>query len=292
MPKRVNKAIELLAANQPVFYTGSHTGAELDYDAGRAMAKTWADYINVGMEHGCFDLPGLDNFMRGLADGGPINSGHKTPAVIVELPVDGVSAEVIRANGWQIRQLLARGVHGLLLCHAESPMAVKAFVEACRYPFQTIGVGTQLEVGRRGSAGQGTAAPIWGVSVDKYLDIADPWPLNPDGELLLGLKFENRRALANVEVTARVPGIAFAEWGPGDMSMSFGYKHPPNPRPQELQDARDRVFAACKSAGLMFLESASPSTIEASIDAGVRICGSGEECARIGRAYAGRTMPV
>ena len=70
MPKRVNKAIELLADDLPVFYTGSHTGAELNYDAGRAMAKTWADYINVGMEHGSFDLAGLDGFMRGLADGG------------------------------------------------------------------------------------------------------------------------------------------------------------------------------------------------------------------------------
>ena len=134
MPKRVNKAIELLADDQPVFYTGSHTGANLNYDAGRAMAKTWADYINVGMEHGSFDLAGLDSFMRGLADGGPTNSGHQTPAIIVELPVDGISADVIRANGWQMRQLLARGVHGLLLCHAESPEAVKAFVEACRYP--------------------------------------------------------------------------------------------------------------------------------------------------------------
>ncbi len=292
MPKRVNKVIELLEADQPVFYTGSHTGADLNYDAGRAMAKTWADYINIGMEHGCFDLSGLDQFMRGLADGGPTNSGHKTPAVIVELPVDGVSADAIRANGWQMRQLLARGVHGLLLCHAESPEAVKAFVEVCRYPFQKIGVGTHLDVGRRGSAGQGSAAPIWGISVDKYLDIADPWPLNPNGELLLGLKFENKRALANVEMTARAPGIAFAEWGPGDMSMSFGYKHQLNPRPQELQDARDRIFAACKSAGLRFLESASPDTIEASIDAGVRICGSGEQTARVGRAYTKRTMPV
>ena len=74
--------------------------------------------------------------------------------------------------------------------------------------------------------------------------------------------------------------------------MSFGYKNAPNPRPQELEDARNRVFAACKAAGILFLESASPDTIEAGIDAGVRITGAGEEAARIGRAHAGRTMPV
>ena len=45
---------------------------------------------------------------------------------------------------------------------------------------------------------------------------ADPWPMNPDGEMLFGLKIENPRADANVETSVRVPGIAFAEWGPGD----------------------------------------------------------------------------
>ncbi len=98
MPERVNKAIELLENDQPVFYTGSHTTSNLNYDAGLAMADTWADYINIGMEHGSLDLAGLDGYMRGLADGGPTKSGHKTPAVIVELPVDGISADVIRCK--------------------------------------------------------------------------------------------------------------------------------------------------------------------------------------------------
>src|SRR5215211_848360 len=97
MPKRINRAIELLEQGHPVFYTGGHTGATLTYEAGREMAKTGADYLNIGMEHGCFDLTGLENFMRGLVDGGPTNSGHRTPAVIVELPVNGFSEEIIWA---------------------------------------------------------------------------------------------------------------------------------------------------------------------------------------------------
>ena len=52
MPKRVNKAVELLSQDQPINYTGSHTGANLTYEAGKAMSKTWADYINVGFAHG------------------------------------------------------------------------------------------------------------------------------------------------------------------------------------------------------------------------------------------------
>ena len=184
-----------------------------------------------------------------------------------------------------------------MLCHAETPGAVKAFVESCRYPFQTIGVGKGLDMGRRGSAGQEAAAPIWGVSVDEYLDKADPWPLNPDGELMLGLKIENVRALVNVEVTTRVPGITFAEWGPGDMSMSMGYKNMPGePWPDELWEARERVRNACEAAGIAFLEGATPDTIAEKIDAGVRVVSSGgplgEATAKAGRAHSGRTMPV
>ena len=294
MAGRINKAIELLDQDQPVYYVGGHTGAELSYESGQSLAKTYADYINVGMEHGAFDMAGLDQFMRGLAESGPTNSGHSTPAVIVEMPVEGSNADVIRANAWQFRQVLARGVHGILLCHAESPEAVKAFVEICRYPFHTIGVGSQLDVGRRGSAGQGSAAPIWGVSADQYLEKADPWPLNPRGELMLGLKIENKRALQNVEMTIRVPGIAFAEWGPGDMGMSFGYRNIPSPYPVEMLEARDRVFIACKAAGVAFLEGASPNDVSDSIDQGVRIfsAGSAGEVANAGRSYTNRSMPV
>ena len=43
---------------------GSHTGDELGYEAGKRMSKTLADYINVGMEHGSFDMGGLDRFLR------------------------------------------------------------------------------------------------------------------------------------------------------------------------------------------------------------------------------------
>lgn len=293
MPKRINRAIELLEQDQPVFYTGGHTGFELGYEAGKKMAKTWADYINVGMEHGAFNMPGLDAFMQGLVDGGPTNSGHRTPAVLVELPVTGESEAVIRANAWQVRQILARGVHGLLLCHAESPEAVRAFVESCRYPFQKIGVGKGLGEGRRGAGAQAGAGPIWGLSNEEYAEKADPWPLNPDGELLLGLKIENRRALSNVEQTVRVPGVAFAEWGSGDMAMSFGYKGPQRtPRPPEIQDARNRVKAACEAAGLFFLEGRTIEDAAEGYDDGVRISGGTEEVARVVRAHAGRTMPV
>ena len=89
-----------------------------------------------------------------------------------------------------------------------------------------------------------------------YVQIADPWPLNPDGQLMLGLKIEDRQGVEMAEPLAATAGLAFAEWGPGDMGMSFGYAdaHDP-PYPPELETARKTVKAACDKTGLAFLSS-------------------------------------
>lgn len=291
MTARINKAVELLAQGQPIYYTGAE---DRGHEGGRAAARTWADYITYEMEHGPFDVSRLLEFMRGLVDGGPTASGHRTPAVIVTLPATGADEQSFRANSWMVSQVLATGVHGILLCHAESPAAVKAFVEACRFPFASVGRDNGLEVGRRGSGGQAQAAAIWGVDVSDYLKRADPWPLNPEGELLLGLKIENVRALANAEATTAVPGIAFAEWGPGDMGMSLGFPdaHDP-PYPTEMLAARSRVLAACKANKLAFLEMVTPDNVVEQIAAGVMI-GAGKQAAAaadIGRRHTNRPEP-
>ena len=294
MAKRINRAIELLEQDQTVYYDGGHTGHVLTYEQGLKDAHIWADYINVGMEHGSFDMAGLDQYIQGLIDGGPTKSGHRTPAVIVETPVEGSSEEIIRFNAWQFRMILARGVHGILLCQAETPDAVRAFVESCRYPINMTGVGHGLERGTRGTGSQPTSAPVWGVDADTYVDKAEPWPLNPEGELLLGVKIETVRALSNCELSLAVPGLGFAEWGPGDLHMSFGIKRDPSkPMVPRLLEARDRVKAACDANNLAFLEGATPEDITEKIDEGVRIiAGHREDTAERGRAHSKRTMPV
>tara|TARA_B100000809_G_scaffold181230_1_gene178962 strand:- start:659 stop:1546 length:888 start_codon:yes stop_codon:yes gene_type:complete len=294
MAKRINRAIELLEQNQTIYYDGGHTGHVLTYEQGLKDAHIWADYINIGMEHGSFDMAGLDQYIRGLIDGGPTKSGHRTPAVIVETPVEGSSEEIIRFNAWQFRMVLARGVHGILLCQAETPDAVRAFIESCRYPINMTGVGHGLERGTRGTGSQPTSAPVWGVDADTYVDKAEPWPLNPEGELLLGVKIETVRALSNCELSLAVPGLGFAEWGPGDLHMSFGIKRDPDkPMDPRLLEARDRVKAACDANNLAFLEGATPDNITGKIDEGVRIiAGHREDTAEVGRSYSKRTMPV
>ncbi len=282
----VNRAVELLRRGQPIYYGGA---GELSYEKGAEASGRWEDYLVVEMEHGLFDLPGLKAFMAGLVDGGPAPSGHLTPCIVVTLPTNGTSEAVMRANAWMVKQLLALGVHGIVLCHAETPGAVRAFVEAARYPFQTRGVGDGLEAGRRGSGGQGFAAGAWGLPVADYVKKADVWPLNPEGELMLGLKIENQRALANVDETLKVPGIAFAEWGPGDMGMSFGYpdRHDP-PYPPEMIAARAAVLNACRANGVAFLNGVTPENVTGMLDEGVMVVSGSREAAEIGKRHTGR----
>ena len=289
--KRINRIIELLEQGQPVYWAG---GTELSYEGGVESAQTSADWLVIGIEHGPYDISALNAFMRGLVAGGPPPTGHLTPPVIVTLPFDGTDETVVRTNAWMIKQVLATGIHGILLCHAETPGAVKAFVEWSRYPFQTLGVGEGLDQGRRGSGGQDHAASIWGLSTQEYLQKADVWPLNPEGELLLGLKIENKRALANVEASTKIPGIGFAEWGPSDMRMTFGYgdvRTRENTEEGELKAARNRVFAACKAANIGFLDAVYPDDVVEKIKEGVTFPAGAEESAVVGRKYTNRIMP-
>jgi 4-hydroxy-2-oxoheptanedioate aldolase len=274
-PSRINRAIQMLEQGQPVYYTQTNGG----YDEGKKLAQTPSDYITYEMEHGAFDIPALRSFMRGLVDGGPTPTGHRTPTVIVTLPVLGLDEASMRANYWVVHQVLAAGVHGILLCHTRVPEAARLLVEAARYPFAPKVAG--LAQGLRGSGSQGFAAQIWGVPANEYLRKADPWPLNKEGELLLGVKIEDSYALANAEKTTKVPGIAFAEWGPGD--MGFWLLGPPQPdqvNHPDMRAARARVLKATKDAKIFFLNSCNDKDVVDMIKEGVMICTGGYQVGR------------
>ena len=108
------------------------------------------------------------------------------------------------------------------------------------------------------------------------------------------LKIENLRALANAEAIAAVPGIAFAEWGPGDMGMSLGIAGRARPAVSARDAAaRGQVLAACKANSLAFLEQVTPENVLEQIDDGVMV-GAGkqaEAAAEIGRGIRKRPQP-
>jgi 4-hydroxy-2-oxoheptanedioate aldolase len=124
---------------------------------------------------------------------------------------------------------------------------------------------------------------------------------------LLGLKVENKRALANREPILAVPGLGFAEWGPGDMGMSLapnyilpGYEANPDfahdpPYGPEMQTAQVNVCAACKANGVVFYSTMRPHDWREVYAMGARMSSStprtGEFMDEL-RQLAGRTMPV
>jgi 4-hydroxy-2-oxoheptanedioate aldolase len=327
-PKRLNKMIELLEAGQPV-YDISVQG--VGYEEGKKLSQDRYDLIQYQMEHGPFDPIRLREFMRGLVDGGPTKSGHRTPTVIVTLPVLGLDEQTVKNNHWVIEQILSAGVHGLMMCHARTPEAVKMFVATARYQFERPnlkGADKGIPEGLRGSGSQGYAAQIWGISGNEYVVRADPWPMNPQGELILSLKMEDKYALANVDQITRVPGIAWGEWGPGDQAMSLvglpaflgrrgggggdagggrgrggrgrGAAASNEPVPEglpviadaRLQAARERIMNAMKAAKWAPLHSATVNNIEQLIRAGIMVThGSSLELTNKGRAYTKRQMP-
>ena len=288
-PKRINKSVELLERGQPIYYAAGYGG----YQDGLKLADTWADYIVYNMEHQPLDFGSLREFMRGLVDAGPTPSGHRTPTVIVVLPLLGLDEETVKAGGWMVEQALAQGVHGMHLARARDPGAVKRFVQAARYPIHKQAVDTVGE-GLRGWGSHTFAAWVWGLEQEEYLQKADVWPLNPDGEILLGLKVEDQQALANTEATLAVPGLAFAEHGPRDLGLSYGHLEgrADPPLPPEVNEAGNRVLEATRANGLFFLDNVLPDNVAKQLDRGVMIgAGRRQDAAEIGRAYTRRAMP-
>lgn len=289
-PHRINRAIEMLDSGQPVYYTQNSGGG---YEEGKRLAATKADYITYEMEHGTFDFAALRAFMQGLADAGKTRTGHRTPAVIVTLPVLGDDPVSMKANAWVVQQALAAGVHGILLCQAESPEAVRIFVEAARYPFAK---GANYNAAHRGSGSQAFASKIWGVSPNEYLRLADTWPLNREGEIMLGVKLENPKAVAHAEEITKIPGLTFAEWGPGDQGFYLLGRPTESARGSDrshepkMVAARARVLAATKAAGIRFLNSCSEEDVINQLKDGTMICTGGDTAAADkGRAFTKRT---
>ena len=311
-PRRVNKAIELWEDKHPVFYISYvPSGLGDGYEMGKAMAKTWADAINYECEQGAFDIPNLRNFMQGLVDGGPTRSGHRTPMVFVSAPVLGLDETYVRCNSWVLQQIMAAGVHAIDLCHARDPKAVEAAIAALRYPVDYPGVPKQRLEGLRGNGSEEFASHIWGITGNKYMYLADFWPLNPRGELAFGVKIEDKYAHANVDKTLAVPGVCFAEWGPGDTVLSVlglaAYPEDTPPRPGSdgtaatsishndpvTERLRQGVMAACLAHGVQPLNMSHNRDPIGAYKEGNRIFGASDEQTTLTlREYTGRKMPI
>ena len=110
---------------------------------------------------------------------------------------------------------------------------------------------------------------------------------------MLGIKIESKAAIPHIEELLAVPGIAFAEMGPGDMSISMGYGKLPQPWSEALIEINDRVRSACLANSVAFHETLPIDDIKPHIDKGALLfTGWSEDLAKTGLAYTKRQMPV
>jgi 4-hydroxy-2-oxoheptanedioate aldolase len=103
--------------------------------------------------------------------------------------------------------------------------------------------------GTRPESGFERAAAYWGMTPAQYLEKADVWPLNPNGELLLGVIIESKAGIANARAIAALPGVAIVTAGAGTLGGVFSTPDSTGRRVRD-QAAFDAgvaaILAACK----------------------------------------------
>ncbi len=231
---RLNRAIETLENGDPAFgiFTGNFSLANA-----RGLARSGLDYIFIDMEHSAFNVETLQEFLLGMTDKAAIaNNGHLQMATtpIVRIPQNG------RENlQWQIKQVLDMGVFGVMVPYVETAEDALEVVKAVRYP-QPRGADHPEPEGQRGS-GAGIASWYWGAP--NYTQVADTWPLNPEGEVLVVLQIESEMAVENAREIMSVPGVGAIFIGPADLAMSMGL--PGQSGHPEVEANIQRVLEIC-----------------------------------------------
>jgi 4-hydroxy-2-oxoheptanedioate aldolase len=98
--------------------------------------------------------------------------------------------------------------------------------------------------GIRPESGFEAAAAYWGMTPTQYLQKADVWPLNRNGELLISIIIESREGVANARALAAHPGVAVVTLGAGTLGGVFTSTN------AEGQRVRDQAgFDAAGAAG-------------------------------------------
>jgi len=233
--------IGALAAGQHVFASF----ATADPATALEFSTTGYDGLVFEMEHKPWDITALRDSLQYLLNRRQIaeaDSLAPTLTPLVRIPANGAE----RAQ-WHAKQALDLGAYGIVWPHIVRVEEARNAVAACRYPrladdprFEPAGV--------RGDS-PAAAARYWGISNAEYYAKSDVWPLDPDGEILVGIMIEDRLAVENLPgILDQVPGIGLVLVGEGDMSQELGiprqYDHP------RMLECKRRVLKICAERGV------------------------------------------
>jgi 4-hydroxy-2-oxoheptanedioate aldolase len=234
---RLNGMIRCFEEGKPCF--GSF--ATPDIDVVLAMAGSKYDSIIFEMEHNIWDIRALRDGLQYMLNRRQIvEKGSIAPNVtpLVRIPANGNEK-----NQWLAKQALDLGAFGIIWPHVDTVEQAYNAVAACRYP-RLKSAARYEPAGIRGDSPT-QAARFWGLNNQEYYKKADVWPLDPNGEILVGLMIEGVEAVNNLDdMLKNVPGIGFVLVGEGDLSQELGY-----PRQYEhpvVLEHIARVVATCR----------------------------------------------
>ncbi len=235
--QRLNGIIRAFEQGKPAFTAF----AKLDTQTAAEMTDAPYDGIVYEMEHNPYDVTALGNALQYMLNRKAIaESGSVAPAVT---PLGRIPANGVEMNQSFAKQVLDRGVYGVIWPHVATVAQAYNAVASCRYA-RPKNAPLYEPKGARGD-GPANAARYWGLSQAEYYAKADVWPLVPDGELLVGLMCESTEAIENLDdILSNVPGIGFILIGEGDLSQQLGYarqyEHP------VVLDAMRQIVETCK----------------------------------------------
>jgi 4-hydroxy-2-oxoheptanedioate aldolase len=284
--QRLNGTIEVIADGGAAF--GIFSG-DRSLDNARSLSRSDLDFIFFDMEHGPFDVETLRLFLLGMTDKGAIASTGSLR--MNTTPIVRIPATDPNGREWMTKQVLDVGAFGVIFPMVSTREEAERAVAAMRYP-PTQGDPQPEPRGRRGRA-PGNAVWYWGVGYLEYLQKADVWPLDPNGELLAVIQIESRQAVRNIEDIIGVPGVGAIFVGPSDLSADFGLA----PTDPQVEQAIQAVLRSCIDHDIPCGITTGPHDVEKRIDQGFRFVTVGgdsgispgtAEALRIGREAAGR----
>lgn len=206
-------------------------------EAGKA-AITGDSWIFVDREHRPYDVTELRQTLNTML-ANKNAQGQPAFAPIVRVPTEG--DQDVR---WVIKQVLESGAMGIIVPQVDDAEQALKIVQAMRYP-QLKNSKYPNPPGRRGCGCSGGSG--WGLqNPADYVQVADPWPLNPAGELVSFPMIESPQGVANVNAILDVPGVTGVLIGPADLTMNHGEGrwNGPSPTP-DTHAAIAKVAAAC-----------------------------------------------
>ena len=234
--QRLNGIIRAFVSGKPAFAAF----AKVDKQTAIEMSDAPYDGIVYEMEHNPYDVAGLGDALQYMLNRKQIaSSGSVAPSVT---PLARIPANGVEMNQAFAKQVLDRGVYGVIWPHIATVEQAYNAVTSCRYA-RPKNAPLYEPKGARGD-GPASAARYWGLTQPEYYAKADVWPLAPEGEILVGLMIESSTAIENLDdILGNVPGVGFVLIGEGDLSQELGYArqydHP------VVRDAMSQIVAAC-----------------------------------------------